>query len=85
VKGFSPQWHVVIWNRIELIHNSRRLDLPAPYSSMFLVKIPQDNSHWLVGAYNNLTKFAKDLRIKQDLREILTEERVRDSVSLNTG
>ena len=65
------------WEEVAELAKGRFVPIPAPFLHLVAINILADNSHWLIGPYNELTDFATALRSRQDFRAVLVDERIR--------
>ncbi len=65
----------MLWNTIRNLPGITPLDFPG-YSTAYLLGIAGGTA-WLIAPYRDLTKIATALRDSEDLRDLLTEHRVR--------
>jgi len=66
-----------IWKCIGNLPSCEPSTLAPPYQRLRLMQILEDGTRWLVGPYEELTEFAKNLRHQENLCGILTSKKVR--------
>lgn len=79
--GLKSSFHVgkknMLWKAIANLPGCRPVRPAKTYPQLFLVQTSVDDTGWLVGPYNEMTRFATDLRHDKALREFLATNRVR--------
>jgi len=66
----------MLWTRIIALPECKSATPPSNFSGLFLLK-NSDNTHWLIGQYKHLTRFATALRHDNLLRDFVSAHRIR--------
>jgi hypothetical protein len=65
------------WKAIADLPGCKAVTPPRNYPELFVFKTSVDDTGWLIGPYNGMTRFATDLRHDSSLRDFLSSNRIR--------
>jgi hypothetical protein len=68
---------VMLWKAIAKLRGCERISPNDNFSRCFVIRTSVDETGWMIGPYEEMTRFATELRYDARLRDLLTSRHIR--------